>query len=82
MGLKDELLRISFKKSGPCPKTALLFLDCSSLVSAFPPLRSLITETCSRASIVARLISQNGLGQNGFSYIKKAIPGSLSLVTP
>ena len=28
--------------------------------------------------MVARLNSQNGLGQNGFSYVKKVIPGSLS----
>ena len=44
---------------------------------SFVPLRSLITEICSRASIVARLRSQNG-----FSYVNKAIPGYLSLGTP
>ena len=60
----------------------LLFLDCFSFVPAFPYLRSLITESCSRSSIVARLRSQNDLVQNGFSYVKKAIPGSLSLGTP
>ena len=42
------------------------------------PLRSLITLTYERASIVVRLRSQNGLGQNGFSFVKKAIPGPLS----
>ena len=42
----------------------------------FVPQRSLSTETCSRASIVARLRSQNG-----FSYVKKPMPDSLSLGT-
>ena len=42
----------------------------------FVPQRSLSTETCSRASIVARLRSQNG-----FSYVKKCMPDSLSLGT-
>ena len=59
---KDILLYISLEEPGPCPKAVLLFLDCSSLVSAFPPSRSLITETCSRASIAARLRSEDGLG--------------------
>ena len=31
---------------------------------------------------MAKLRSQNGLGHNGFSYVKKTIPGSLSLGTP
>ena len=57
----------------------LLFL-CSCILLF--PWRSLITETCSRASIVARLRSQNGLGQNGFSSVKKAMPCSLLLGTP
>ena len=35
-----------------------------SCLQSFLPLRSLITETCLRASIVARLRSQNALGQN------------------
>ena len=43
----------------------LLLLPANSCVflHSFVPLRSLITETCSRASIVPRLRSQNGLGQ-------------------
>ena len=41
---------------------------------------SLITETCSRASIVVRVRSKNGLVKNGFSYVKKAVPGSFSPV--
>ena len=45
---------------------------------SFIPWRSLITETCWRASIVSRLRSQNGLGQNGFSNVKNAMPGSFS----
>ena len=55
----------------------------SSLVSHqgnFAPLKSLITETCSRANIVVWLRSQNA--KNGFSYIKKVMPGTLSLGTP
>ena len=42
--------------------------------------KSLITETCSRASVVVRIRSQNGLVKNGISYVKKATPGSLSPV--
>lgn len=44
----------------------------SLFLPSFIYLSSLITETCSRASIVARLRSQNGLGQNNFSCVKKA----------
>ena len=57
----------------------LLFL-CSCLPLLF--LRTMVAETCSRAIIMAWLRSQNGLGQNSFFYIKKAIPGSLSPRTP
>ena len=35
--LKDVLMCILEGESGPCPKAALLFLDCSSLVSSSPP---------------------------------------------
>lgn len=31
---------------------------------------------------MVRFRLQNGSGQNGLSYVKKAIPGSLSLGTP
>lgn len=31
---------------------------------------------------MVRFRLQNGSGQNGFSYVKKVIPGSLSLGTP
>ena len=48
----------------------------------FVPVRSLITEICSGASMVARLRSQDGLGQKWFSYAKKALPGSLSMGAP
>ena len=65
--LKDVYYVYPLRNQDPAPKDALLFLDCSSLVSAFLSLRLLITETCSRGSVVARLRSQNGLGQNGFS---------------
>ena len=63
-------------------------LFCAELLihDSFPllPLRSVITETCSRASVVARLRLQNGLnGQKkvggAFCYAKKATPG-ISLV--
>ena len=47
-----------------CTIVSLPFFLC---LHSFVPLRSLISETCSRASIAARLRSQNGLGQNGFS---------------
>ena len=69
---------------GLCFIADLLYLDCISFVPAFPllSLRSVITETCSRASIMAGLRSQNGLDQNGLSYVKKAMPGSLALGTP
>ena len=58
-----------------------------SVCSCIPllPLRSVITEICSRASVVARLRLQNGLngqkkwGRGGFCYAKKAMPG-ISLV--
>ena len=55
----------------------LLFLlpDNSSF---FCSLKVILIETCSRTSIVAKLRPRNGLGQNGFSYVKKVIPGSLS----
>ena len=52
-----------------------LFSDCSSLVSASPPL---ITEACSRASIVARLRSQNRLGENGYSCRELFLQGPLT----
>ena len=58
--LKEEL--------GLCFIAELLFLDCFYFFcSCIPllPLRTLVTETCSRASIMARLRSQNSLGQNG-----------------
>ena len=47
------------------PQGCTIVSCCSSLVSASPPLRSLITETSSRASIVAKLRSQNSLGKMG-----------------
>ena len=57
--------------------SVLLLSHCFlSAFHFFVPQRSLSTETCSRASIVARLRSQNG-----FSYVKKAMPDSLSLGT-
>ena len=40
------------------------------------------TEICSRTSIIDRLKSQKWLRQNGFSYVNKAIPGSLFPGTP
>lgn len=46
------------------------------------PLRLLMTQTCSSVSIVARLRSQNDSGQNGFSDVKKAVPGFLFLWGP
>ena len=59
----------------------LLFLlpDNSSF---FCSLKVILIETCSRTSIVAKLrprngLGWNGLGQNGFSYVKKAMPTSL-----
>ena len=65
---------------------ALSLHDCLTDISLFfhffVPFRSIITKIYSRASIVAKLRSQNGLEQNGFSYVKKAIPGSLSPGTP
>ena len=39
------------------------YFSCLIVSAFFVLLRSLITKTCSRASIVARLRSQNGLGQ-------------------
>ena len=56
-------------------KAALLFLDCSSLLSAFPPL-SLVTETHSRASIQPGLDHKTAWAKIG--PVKKAIPASLS----
>ena len=35
--LKDIVMYIPQEEPGPCPKAALLSLDCSSLVSASPP---------------------------------------------
>ena len=55
--------------------STIQFLSCS--------LRSLITETGLRANIMAKLRSQNGLDQKGFSYdVKKAMSGSLAPGTP
>ena len=75
----------------PCPpqgifltqRSNLGLLHCRQILyhlrhqGKFVPLRSLITETCSRANIVGWLRSQNA--KNGFSYIKKVMPGTLSL---
>ena len=36
-GLKDVVGIFPEEEPGPCPKAALLSLDCSSLVSASPP---------------------------------------------
>ena len=36
-GCAEELCVFLEEEPGPCPKAALLFLDCSSLVSASPP---------------------------------------------
>lgn len=73
-----DMLSCAFLEGGleHCLITALLFdrLFCV-------PLRSWITETCSRASVGLR--SQNSWGYSGSSYVKKAIhPGCLSLGTP
>ena len=57
-----------------------LFLPDSSLF--FGSLKLIITETFSRTSTVARLRSQNALGQNGFSCVKKTIYGSFLLGPP
>ena len=57
----------------------LRLLDNSRLfLHSFALLRSLITEICSRTSIVASLRSQNGLGQKWLIYVKKAMTGSFS----
>ncbi|CAI9172839.1 unnamed protein product [Rangifer tarandus platyrhynchus] len=66
---------------GFCFITAPLF-DCLFSVLSSVPLKALIPGTCSRVSIVARLRSQNGLSQNELSYVKKAMPGSLSPRSP
>ena len=50
----------------------------SLFLYSFVSLRSFITKTCSRASIITRLRSQNGIGQNGFSPVKKAMVGPFS----
>ena len=55
---------------------------CSRLMAVFAsaflfPLGP-IPKTCSRASILPRLRSRNGFGQNGFSSVRKAMPVSLS----
>ena len=63
-------------------QTHCFLSPCPSFLQSFLPLRSLITETCLRASIVARLRSQNVLDQNGFSYVKEVMPDSLSPGTP
>ena len=42
----------------------------------FYSLKIIVTETCSRTSIV------DDLSKNGFSFVKKAMPGFLSLWTP
>ena len=47
----------------------------SLFLNSFVPLRSLMTETGSKASTAARLISQDGLSQ-------ESLPGSLSPETP
>ena len=60
--------------TGLCPQAALLFFDSSSL--------EIIIHYCSRASIGARQITKLDLGQNCFSYVKIAIPGSLFVVNP
>ena len=56
-------------------------LPCPS-PSPFVPIKSSITETYSRVSIMAKLRSQNGLDQKGFFSVRKAMPGSLSPVNP
>ena len=65
----------------PCFITAELLSHLFSVLAFLYSLK-IITETCSKASTVARLRSQNGLGQNVFSYVKKAVPGSFPLETP
>ena len=65
----------------PCFITAVLLSHLFS-VPAFLYSFKIITEACSKASTVARLRPQIGLGQNVFSYVKKAVPGSFSLETP
>ena len=56
-------------------------LPCPS-PSPFVPLKSSITETYSMVSIMAKLRSQNGLDQKGFSSVRKAMPDSVSPVNP
>ena len=60
----------------------ILLDDRAEFLCFFVPIRSIMTEICSGASMVARLRSQDGLGQKRFSYAKKALPGSLSLGAP
>ena len=56
----------------------LLPYNRSLFLHSFIPLRSLTTETCSRASIAARLSHRMIQAQNSFTYVKKAMPGFLS----
>ena len=60
----------------------LLPYNRSLFLHSFIPLRSLTTETCSRASIAARLSHRMIQAQNSFTYVKKAMPGFLSPGTP
>ena len=59
----------------------LLLVLPDKVFCSFVPLRSLITETCSRAGIVTRLRLQNGLGQEWLLLCHKVMPGFLSLGT-
>ena len=69
----------------PLQLTILFFLlllllpyNSSLFLHSFIPLRSLTTETCSRASIAVRLSHTMIQAQNNFTYVKKAMPGFLS----
>ena len=60
----------------------LLPYNSNLFLHSFIPLRSLTTETCSRASIAARLSHTMLQAKNSFTYVKKAMPGFLSPGTP
>ena len=76
--LKDILLCISLAEElGLCFNCWTIVFWLLFLCSCIPlfPLRSLIKKTCSRASTVARLRSQNGLDQNGLRKLVLFLPG-------
>lgn len=69
-----QIVMCTLEDPGPGPKSALLRFDGSSLIPEFLPFRVLLSEICSRTSNDSRLRTQSGLGQNGFSYVNKAVP--------